>query len=140
MRLAPGGPRAARPFQAADGEVEFQTDGTCVNTTGGWREVRLSIFAKRPRGEPVIDLDDWDEQRLPVPTARSLRRRSAPRSLGAAVAGRGGAAGDQADRPADGPGRRGEMDLEGDREEPARCGRRAGHLPRRGALYAAARR
>ena len=63
-------PEAARPFREAEGDVEFQTDGTCVNTTGGWREVRLSIFAKRQRGEPVTDLDDWDEQRLPAPHAR----------------------------------------------------------------------
>jgi hypothetical protein len=63
-------PEAARAFKAASGEVEFQTDGTSVNTTKGWREIRLSIFAKRPQGRPVIDLDDWDEQRLPEPTAR----------------------------------------------------------------------
>ena len=46
-------PEASRPFRRAGGDVEFQTDGTCVNTTGGWREVRLSIFAKRTRGKPV---------------------------------------------------------------------------------------
>jgi hypothetical protein len=63
-------PEAARPFREAEGDVEFQTDGTCVNTTGGWREVRLSIFAKRKPGEPVTDLDDWDEQRMPAPHAR----------------------------------------------------------------------
>jgi hypothetical protein len=61
---------AARAFKEAVGEVEFQTDGTSVNTTKGWREIRLSIFAKRPRGRPVIELDDWDEQRLPEPTSR----------------------------------------------------------------------
>jgi hypothetical protein len=43
-------PAAAGPFRAAAGDVEFQTDGTAVNTTGGWREMRLSIFAKRDRG------------------------------------------------------------------------------------------
>jgi hypothetical protein len=43
-------PAAAAPFRAAGGDVEFQTDGTAVNTTGGWREMRLSIFAKRQRG------------------------------------------------------------------------------------------
>ena len=63
-------PGAARPFREARGEVEFQADGTCVNTTGGWREVRLSIFARRPPGTPVVDLDDWDGERLPPPTAR----------------------------------------------------------------------
>ena len=63
-------PEAARPFREAKGDVEFQTDGTCVNTTAGWREVRLSIFAKRERGEPLTDLDDWDEQRMPAPHVR----------------------------------------------------------------------
>ena len=63
-------PEASRPFREADGDVEFQTDGTCVNTTSGWREVRLSIFAKRRRGEPVADPEDWDDQRLPAPQAR----------------------------------------------------------------------
>jgi hypothetical protein len=63
-------PEAARAFTAASGDVEFQTDGTCVNTTKGWREIRLSVFAKRERGRPVNDLDDWDEQRLPAPTVR----------------------------------------------------------------------
>ena len=63
-------PEASRPFREAKGDVEFQTDGTCVNTTTGWREVRLSIFAKRKRGTPVIDLDRWDDQRLPPPHAR----------------------------------------------------------------------
>jgi hypothetical protein len=63
-------PEAALPFRQALGDVEFQTDGTCVNTTGGWREVRLSIFAKRRRGEPLTRLEDWDDQRLPEPEAR----------------------------------------------------------------------
>ncbi len=63
-------PEAARPFREAEGDVEFQTDGTGVNTTSGWREVRLSIFAQRHRGEPVADPGDWDDQRLPEPTAR----------------------------------------------------------------------
>jgi hypothetical protein len=63
-------PDASQPFGQAQGDVEFQTDGTCVNTLGGWREVRLSIFAKRRRGEPVVDLDAWDDQRLPPPHVR----------------------------------------------------------------------
>jgi len=63
-------PEASRPFREAAGDAEFQTDGTCVNTTGGWREVRLSIFARRRRGEPVTGPDDWDDQRLPAPHVR----------------------------------------------------------------------
>jgi hypothetical protein len=63
-------PDASRPFHEAGGDVEFQTDGTCVNTTGGWREMRLSIFANRHRGVPITELDAWDDQRLPAPHAR----------------------------------------------------------------------
>jgi len=63
-------PEAGRPFREATGDAEFQTDGTRVNTTGGWRAVRLSIFAKRGRGEPVADLAGWDGGRLPAPRAR----------------------------------------------------------------------
>ena len=62
-------PQAGRAFAEARGDVEFQTDGTAVNTTGGWREMRLSVFAKRPRGGPVAP-DAWDRQRLPAPAAR----------------------------------------------------------------------
>ena len=60
-------PEAARPCREAQGDIVFPTDGTCVNTTGGGREVRLSLFAKRRRGEPVTEWDDWAEQRLPAP-------------------------------------------------------------------------
>jgi hypothetical protein len=63
-------PEAARPFREADGEVGFQADGTSVNTTAGRREMRPAIFAERPRGEPVRDLDAWDAGRPPEPTAR----------------------------------------------------------------------
>jgi hypothetical protein len=64
-------PAAGAAFREAKGDVEFQTDGTSVNTTEGWREMRLSIFAKREAGEPVTDLDGWDAPRLPAPTARA---------------------------------------------------------------------
>lgn len=57
-------PAAAAAFQEATGEVEFQTDGTAVNTTAGWREMRLSVFAKRHPAEPG--------GRLPAPHARVL--------------------------------------------------------------------
>ncbi|WZP01084.1 hypothetical protein EP7_005526 (plasmid) [Isosphaeraceae bacterium EP7] len=63
-------PEAAEPFREATGDVEFQIDGTCVNTTGGWREVRLSIFGKRERCGAFADLDDWDNQRMPAPDVR----------------------------------------------------------------------
>lgn len=56
-------------FQRADGEVEFYTDGTCVNTRGGWREMRLSVFAKRTRGAPATPAE-WATRELPAPAAR----------------------------------------------------------------------
>jgi len=42
-----------------------------VNTWGGWREMRLGIYAKRARGRPAT-ADEWDRRRLPPPAARLL--------------------------------------------------------------------
>ena len=62
-------PEAARAFREAEGDVEFSTDGTSVNTTGGWREMKLGIFSKRDRGEAVTP-DEWDTRTLPRPKVR----------------------------------------------------------------------
>ena len=51
--------------------MEFQTDGTMVNTWEGWRELRLGVYAKRPRGRPAT-ADAWDTRRLPPPAVRVL--------------------------------------------------------------------
>jgi hypothetical protein len=56
-------------FRNARGDAEFSTDGTSVNTTEGWREMRVGIFSKRDRGEPA-DAQQWDTRRLPAPHAR----------------------------------------------------------------------
>jgi hypothetical protein len=64
-------PAAASAFAAAGGDIEFQTDGTMVNTWEGWREMRLGIFAKRQRGRPAR-ADEWDRRRLPAPHVRVL--------------------------------------------------------------------
>lgn len=64
---------ASRPFRAADGDAEFQTDGTCVNTTEGWREMRLSIFARRKRGKPSNGVEDWEQRNLPAPEVRVIQ-------------------------------------------------------------------
>lgn len=56
-------------FRQASGEVEFYTDGTCVNTRNGWREMRLSVFAKRARGAPATP-EEWVKRKLPRPAAR----------------------------------------------------------------------
>jgi hypothetical protein len=66
-------PKAGESFRAAGGDVEFQTDGTCVNTPGGWREMRLSIFAKRTRGRPARGPGDWEQRDLPAPHVRVVR-------------------------------------------------------------------
>jgi hypothetical protein len=62
---------AGAGFAAAAGDIEFQTDGTMVNTWEGWREMRLGVFAKRQRGRPAA-ADQWDRRRLPAPHARVL--------------------------------------------------------------------
>lgn len=66
-------PEASQEFRQAGGDVEFQTDGTCVNTTEGWREMRLSIFAKRERGKPTRGSGDWEQRDLPAPHVRVIR-------------------------------------------------------------------
>jgi hypothetical protein len=62
-------PAVAAAFRDAAGDVEFQTDAAKVNTTGGWRDMKIGIFARRERGEPVTP-EDWDQRDLPAPTAR----------------------------------------------------------------------
>ncbi len=62
---------AGAGFAGARGDVEFQTDGTMVNTWEGWREMRLGIFAKRQQGRPAAAAQ-WDARRLPAPHARVL--------------------------------------------------------------------
>jgi len=66
-------PTAGAAFRKARGDVEFQTDGTMVNTTAGWREMRLSIFAKRTRGQPVREATDWHRRQLPAPHVRVIQ-------------------------------------------------------------------
>jgi len=59
----------AETLRKALGNGEFYTDGTSVNTRQGWREMRLSVWAKRPAGEPA-EPSQWDSRSLPKPTAR----------------------------------------------------------------------
>ena len=66
-------PGAGAAFRKATGDVEFQTDGTMVNTTAGWREMRLSIFAKRTRGTAVRRAKDWHQRKLPAPHVRVIQ-------------------------------------------------------------------
>lgn len=66
MRSAP---EAVREFREADGDVEFTTDGTSVNTTDGWREMKLGIFSKRDRAESATPAE-WESRTLPPPKVR----------------------------------------------------------------------
>lgn len=59
----------AAVFQQAVGDIEFQTDATKVNTTLGWRDLKIAAFLKRPCGEPALP-EAWAERDLPAPTAR----------------------------------------------------------------------
>jgi hypothetical protein len=56
-------------FAVAVGDVEFQLDATKVNTPGGWRDMKIGIFARREPGE-VATAAEWDSRKLPTPTAR----------------------------------------------------------------------
>ena len=62
-------PAVAAAFADAVGDVEFQTDAAKVNTTEGWRDMTIGIFARRERGKPAT-LADWDSRSLPNPTTR----------------------------------------------------------------------
>ena len=51
--MAPCPPPAIHErFIKAKGEIEFQTDGTCVNTTDGWKEVKPALG---PVGSATVD-------------------------------------------------------------------------------------
>lgn len=60
---------AVEPFQQAEGQGEFYTDGTCINTREGWREIRAGVFAKRKPG-PAANLEEWRKRELPAPSSR----------------------------------------------------------------------
>jgi hypothetical protein len=57
------------PFRQAQGDMEFQADATKVNTKGGWRDMKVGVFAKRRAG-PAATAEQWDERDLPAPTRR----------------------------------------------------------------------
>jgi hypothetical protein len=62
-------PQSVRALAAAKGQYEFSSDGTSVNTTDGWREIRLSVLSKRESANPAT-VEQWDRRILPEPTAR----------------------------------------------------------------------
>jgi hypothetical protein len=59
----------ASEFAAAVGDVEFETDAVKVNTTEKWKDAKIGIFAKRPRGVSA-SAAEWADRVLPKPTVR----------------------------------------------------------------------
>ena len=62
-------PQAAESFAKAPGQAELYSDGLMVNTVDGWREMRLSVLAKRQPGRSALPCD-WDQRLLEEPAAR----------------------------------------------------------------------
>ena len=50
---------------------EVQTDAGKVNTTTGWRDLKVLAFTKRPLGKPARP-EEWDTRILPGPNARMV--------------------------------------------------------------------
>lgn len=63
------GDAPAEAFAKGTGEAEFYSDGVTVNTTGGWRDLRVNVFAKREAGA-AAGPGDWAGRVLPPPTVR----------------------------------------------------------------------
>jgi hypothetical protein len=61
----------AAAFAQAPGELELQIDAGKVNTTEGWRDVKVGVFARRERGAPTT-AEQWNERDLPRPSVRSV--------------------------------------------------------------------
>lgn len=62
---------AAGRFAAAPGVIEVPIDAGKVNTTGGWRDVKVAVFAKRPPGAPALPAE-WARRALPAPAVRTV--------------------------------------------------------------------
>jgi hypothetical protein len=58
-------------FAEAEGAVEVQIDAGKVNTTTGWRDIKLCAICKRKRGKAVRP-QKWDDRVLPPPTIRAV--------------------------------------------------------------------
>jgi hypothetical protein len=62
-------PEPQKAFAAAEGVVEFSTDGLKINTVNGWKEIRQSVLSKRT---PALSAapSQWDDRKLEAPTVR----------------------------------------------------------------------
>jgi hypothetical protein len=68
-----GGGRQALPqqFARARGDRELHIDAGKVNTPGGYRDVKVAVYACRERGGPATAAD-YEQRDLPAPAARSV--------------------------------------------------------------------
>jgi hypothetical protein len=58
-------------FAKAEGVVEVQIDAGKVNTTTGWRDIKLCATCKRKPGDPAAP-GEWGDRVLPPPTIRTV--------------------------------------------------------------------
>lgn len=56
-------------FGQAPGEAEFYSDGLKINTTGGWREMRVNLLQKRERAASASP-EKWNDRVLPEASVR----------------------------------------------------------------------
>lgn len=61
--------KTVESFGRASGEPEFYSDGLKVNTTEGWREMRLNLLQKRERATSVPP-EQWNDRVLPEASMR----------------------------------------------------------------------
>jgi hypothetical protein len=61
----------AEAFAQADGDLEVQIDAGKINTTDGWRDVKVAVLDRREPGEPIRP-SEWDRRDLPAPSVRSV--------------------------------------------------------------------
>lgn len=59
-----GTPQTTEAFEKAPGEPEMYSDGLKINTTEGWREMRLNLLQKRERAAPAPP-EKWNDRVLP---------------------------------------------------------------------------
>ncbi len=57
-------------FAEAKGAVEVQIDAGKVNTTTGWRDIKLCVIGKRKQGKSATP-PQWSDRVLPPPTIRT---------------------------------------------------------------------
>jgi len=63
--------RDAGRFAVAAGAVELEVDAGKVPTTGGWRDVKVAILARRESGGPT-PVEEWADRELPEPSFHAV--------------------------------------------------------------------